>query len=182
MSTERDTCAESSSWFSGEWKFTDSRHLVNSFVGPFIVFIILESLTQFTIFTWDNGSWGAAVIILFSLPTTSASIPRHIILGQILSALVAFACAFMISSQHLHFLRTTLSVSLSALFMKLLGISNPPGGATAYILSQQDIVSWSIRTLFWYLLFPLFIGSIVLILCALVLNNVLIEKYPKIWV
>ncbi|KAJ3280082.1 hypothetical protein HK104_000944 [Borealophlyctis nickersoniae] len=109
--------------------------------------------------------------------------PRHIFVGQILSALIAFAYGYAIQSSDLVWLRTALAVGTSAGAMKIVGVSYPPGGATAYILSHLPITTWSTGQLFFYLLFPLTVGSIILVVLGVLLNNrVLGQKYPDAWI
>jgi len=75
-----------------------------------------------------------------------------------------------------------LAVSSSVLFMHLLRSMHPPGGATALI---AVIGGDGIRGLgYWYVLFPVFTGSLVLLAGALVINNLSRNPhrhYPVYW-
>lgn len=181
MSTTIDI--EKIGWFSGQWKPPPLQSCAASFLGPFILFLVLQGLTKATNLQWDNGSFGAAAVIMFSIPSTSASIPRHVILGQIISALTAYGFGYALPYDSVSYVRVALAVAVSTLLMKLVGISYPPGGATAYILSHEPVLQWSAKTMMFYLLFPLLVGSVILIVCGLVIDNVVLkEKYPQLWI
>ena len=174
---------ESDSYFFSQWRPPHFRAAMNSLLGPFSLFLLLQGFTKVTGQPWDNGSWGAAAVIMFSIPNTSASIPRHVIFGQMLSALVAFAFGYALPQESLNYLRVALSVGVASFFMKLFGISYPPGGATAYILSKEPLVTWRVSMMFFYLVFPLLVGTIILLVFGLFFNNILLRmKYPTIWI
>lgn len=174
---------ENTSYFDAQWRLPHLNQLANSFLGPFICFMVLQVLSQYTSLTWENGSFGAAVVILFSLTKSPANVPRHIFLGPIIAFFCAWASTYVFQSKSLLFLRVSFAVATTSVIMKLCGISYPPGGATAYILSTYDILNWSIGKMFMYLLFPLLVGTGVIFIVAYTLNHLILrEPYPKLWI
>lgn len=178
--------SEENSYFHGAWKPPTVRAVACAFLGPFLLFIILMLGAKYTTLTWANGSFGAAAVILFCFPDSPPSSPRHMYLGQILSALVAFLFMYAIPSPSLMFIRVSLAVATSTALMKLIGITYPPGGATAFLITTGSIEQWSKEAMFMYLLFPLIIGTTILLVLALFLNNVFRNSatgwYPKMFV
>lgn len=157
------------------------RIILSAFLGPFIFFMILMSGSKWTEFKWENGSFGAASVLMFSLPHCSAASPRHMFIGQNLSTLIAFACVYTIPDDYT-FVRVSLAVALSTMFMKILGVSYPPGGATTYIIASSSRLDWTTSSAFFYLLFPLTVSLVILLLIGFVLNNyVTKEPYPTMW-
>jgi CBS-domain-containing membrane protein len=77
-------------------------------------------------------------------------------------------------------LSTALTVSLTTLSMYLTRTLHPPGGGTALI---AIIGSEKVHQLgYWYVLDPVLVGVSILILMALVINNLSpLRKYPNYW-
>lgn len=186
---QMDSTAEERSYFK-HWTPPPLIQLLTSFFGPFCVFLALQAGTQYSNTKnwslqpqgWDNGSYGAAVVIMFSMPHVPANLPRHIFLGQYISALIAFAYGYALPAANVHFLRTSLAVATATLLMKALGISYPPGAATAYILSQQPLTEWSVGKMFFYLIFTLTIANCFLLVFGYILNKTVAHQgYPSVW-
>lgn len=166
--------------YGKQWSLPPLVVIINSFLGPFVFFMCIMSLSQFTNLKWDNGSFGAASVILFSLPHSSASIPRHMYFGQIVSALIGFLSLYALQSQSLLFLRVSLAVASSTMLMKMTGISYPPGGATSFIIATTHISQWTLGKMALYLVFPLLTATTLLIAISVIFNDFLLkEKYPK---
>lgn len=150
------------------------KSLLLSFIGPLLMFLALTGATLSTGQAFLNGSFGAAVVILFSLDSPAGR-PAHVFFGQLVAGIIGICFRTWIPV-HYMWLSTSFAVALTTFVMKALKISYPPGGATAFIITQsKNTVSW------WYLLFPLFIGSVILFAIALVLNNLLLgheKPYP----
>jgi CBS domain-containing membrane protein len=142
----------------------DLRTCLLSFFGPLSVFITLLGLDQLTGKTFLNGSFGAAVVIIFSLQSPAAR-PAHIILGQTVAGTIGILFRLFIPVQYM-WLSTAFAVSITTFILKCCKLSYPPAGATAFIITQSvEPVKWT------YLLFPLFIGNLIMILLAFVLVN-----------
>lgn len=132
--------------------------------------------------TYILGSFGAAAVLVFGAPMAEFSQPRNLILGNMISAIVGVSVAENMSSPASAAFAAALAVSSSVLFMHLSRSMHPPGGATALI---AVVGGGTIRELgYWYVLFPVLTGSLILLGVALVVNNLSRNPhrhYPVYW-
>lgn len=148
---------------------------IASFIGPFATFAVLVLLQDNTDELFHNGSFGAAVTIIYAMKS-DASIPSHVFLGQLTSGGWALLYKHWLSSSP-QWVVTSLSVATAVCFMDICGIVHPPGGATAYIISTASSTSAQ------YLLFPLIVGNAILLTIAIVILNGVHARYmyPTRW-
>jgi CBS-domain-containing membrane protein len=124
------------------------------------------------------GSFGASAVLLYGAPRSPLAQPRNLLGGHVISALVGVICW-----QLLHdfpSLAQALAVASAIALMHLTRTLHPPGGATALIatLGSQEIQ----RLGFWYVLMPATLGPLILLLVALVVNNLSrSRRYPEAW-
>ena len=124
------------------------------------------------------GSFGASCVLVYGAVRSPLAQPRNLVAGHILSALVGVLC-WKILSQHM-WLAESMAVSVSIAVMHATRTLHPPGGATALIavIGSPDIHKLG----FLYALYPVAIGSLILLLIALLVNNVpASRRYPEIW-
>lgn len=124
------------------------------------------------------GSFGASAVLLYGAVRSPLAQPRNLIGGHMLSALVGVACW-----QFLHatpWLAQALAVATAIALMHLTRTLHPPGGATALI---AVIGSPEIHRLgYWYVLMPATLGPLILLVVALLVNNIpQSRRYPEIW-
>jgi CBS-domain-containing membrane protein len=132
------------------------------------------------------GSFGATAVLVFALPLAPAAQPRSVIGGHLVGALCGLTLRSLLvelpNSSVATFVAAALGVASSITIMMLLGVLHPPGGATALIAVTGDA---TITQLGWlFLAVPTLAGSSLLILLALLLNNLSGEptrKYPQYW-
>lgn len=128
------------------------------------------------------GSFGAAAVLVYGAPMAEFSQPRNLILGNVVSAVVGVSVAANMRGPAGSALAAALAVSSSVLFMHLLRSMHPPGGATALI---AVVGGDNIHALgYWYVLFPVLSGSLILLAVALVVNNLSRNPhrhYPVYW-
>ena len=129
------------------------------------------------------GSFGAAAVLVYGAPMAEFSQPRNLIVGNAISALVGVCVASnVVSTPSSTAFTAALAVSTSVLIMHLLRSMHPPGGATALI---AVVGGESIGGLgYWYVLFPVLCGSLILLAVALVVNNMSSNPhrhYPVYW-
>ncbi|WP_425270158.1 HPP family protein [Leptospira kemamanensis] len=118
------------------------------------------------------GSFGATAVLLFAVPDAPLSQPRNLIGGHLLSATIA---VILVQTIGTNFFTLGFSVGLSILVMYLTHTLHPPGGATALI---GVIGGVGVEFIF----FPVMVGVILLLLNALVVNNLVHHrKYPVAW-
>ncbi|MEE9447367.1 MAG: HPP family protein [Arenicellales bacterium] len=124
------------------------------------------------------GSFGATAVLLYSTPFSPLAQPRHVIGGHLISALVGVVIYQLLPEPI--WLASALAVSTSILLMYLTTTTHPPGGATALIavIGGDEIHALG----FWYLLNPVLIAMLLMILVAVLVNNISPDrKYPKYW-
>lgn len=124
------------------------------------------------------GSIGASAVLVYGAPRSPLSQPRNLIGGHLVSALVGVACWKLLQAHP--WLAAALAVSTSIAIMHALRMLHPPGGATALIavVGSPDIHALG----FLYVLMPATLGPLVLLVVALLVNNIpRTRHYPEIW-
>jgi CBS-domain-containing membrane protein len=110
--------------------------------------------------------------LIFGVPESPLAQPRNVIGGNLLAALVSLII--------LHFLGSSpwtmgMAVSTAIGIMQFTGTLYPPSGAVALVVMMTK-PDWQ------FLLTPAFEGSMILVLCAVIFNNLAEERtYPKHW-
>lgn len=79
--------------------------------------------------------------------------------------------------ESLRWLAASLSTALAIVAMQLTGTTHPPAGATALLPAIDDQI-WNLS---WYFLPVILLSSMLLLVCALLLNN-LHRRYPVFWI
>lgn len=114
------------------------------------------------------GSFGATAVLLYGATNSPLAQPRNLLLGHFISAVIGVTIRFAFSDWM--WLAAASAVSLSIVAMQILKALHPPGGATALI---AVIGSERIHDLgYWYVLFPVMSGVLLLFLVALIVNNI----------
>lgn len=123
------------------------------------------------------GSFGASAVLLFGAPRVPFSQPRNLIGGHLVSAAVGIACYRYLPD--ITVLQEAAAVATAIALMMATHTLHPPGGATALI---AVIGSDQVHGLGWGYLFPVLAGALLLMLVAIVVNN-LHERgsYPDRW-
>lgn len=124
------------------------------------------------------GSFGASAVLLYGAVRSPLAQPRNLICGHILSAIIGVVC-WKLLNQHM-WLAEALAVATSIAAMHATRTLHPPGGATALV---AVIGSPEIHNLgFFYVVFPATIGPLILLVIALLVNNIpASRRYPEIW-
>ena len=152
---------------------------IGAFTGILAVYVI-GHLEQFNLedSLFLLGSFGASAILIYGAPKSPFAQPRSLILGHTLSAVVGVSCALLLGSYPV--LSAALAVSLALTVMHFTNSIHPPGGATALI---AVIGSDQIRQLsYWYVLSPVFTGAVIMLVVALLVNNLSSHRrYPEFW-
>jgi len=124
------------------------------------------------------GSFGASAVLVYGAPRSPLAQPRNLIGGHLVSALVGVACWQLFGD--FPGLAQALAVATAIAAMHLTRTLHPPGGATALIatLGAPEIE----RLGFWYALLPATVGPLLLLLVALLVNNLpRSRRYPEYW-
>lgn len=151
-----------------------------SFVGSFLGIGLIAFIQSNFLNEQDNlfliGSFGASSVLIYGVIHSPLAQPRNLIGGHLISALVGVSIYKLMPD--IIWLTAPLSVSLSIIAMQYTKTLHPPGGATALIAVTG---SEKIKSLgFLYVAFPVFSGVMILLLVALVVNNVTSKRsYPN---
>jgi HPP family len=126
---------------------------------------------------WSSSPFGASMTLLYGLTAAPASQPRNVVYGQIVSmtiaVLVSYAAILPV------WLRQSLGAALAIAAMVKLGITHPPAGATALILTTA--VSTSQRSS-WGNMATSLLGNVIAIGMSTVINNASNKRqYPIYW-
>jgi CBS-domain-containing membrane protein len=156
--------------------------IVWSWLGSFLGIASVAGIQSFFFSGHDLklmiGSFGASSVLIYGAVFSPLAQPRNLVGGHVVSALVGVLCWKLLHS-HL-WLAEAMAVSLAIALMHATRTLHPPGGATALI---AVIGSNQIHKLgFLYILMPVALGSVILLLVALLVNNLSRTRhYPEIW-
>ncbi len=124
------------------------------------------------------GSFGASAVLIYAAIKSPLAQPRNLIGGHVLSALVGVACYKLFVQDII--LASALAVSFAIMVMLATKTLHPPGGATALIAVVGGPAIY--RLGFFYALIPAGLGAVVLLIIALLVNNLAgNRKYPEYW-
>ncbi|NOX42907.1 MAG: HPP family protein [Gammaproteobacteria bacterium] len=106
--------------------------------------------------------FGATCVLLFSVPASPLSQPMNVIGGHIISTLVGIALHTVFPTS---WWAIALSVGIAIGLMALLRITHPPAGADPIVVffENLDIIN---------LIFPVALGSIILVIVAWLVHSV----------
>lgn len=150
-----------------------------TFVGAFIGISAIGFMQGKHFGQTDNvfliGSFGASAVLVFGATNSPLAQPRNLIFGHLVSALIGVTIHKFVPGQL--WLAAALAVSLSIVAMQITKTMHPPGGATALI---ANIGTEKVKALgYSYVLSPVMSGVLVLLIVALVVNNIPKDRnYP----
>lgn len=157
----------------------DFREQFWSFLGAFMGIGIIAFIQSKTLTLYENifliGSFGASGVLIYGAIQSPLAQPRNLIGGHVISALVGVTVYKCLPD--IIWLTAPLAVALSIVMMQITKTLHPPGGATSLI---AVIGSEKIKALgYLYVLSPVLTGSIILLLIALIFNNITPHRrYP----
>jgi CBS-domain-containing membrane protein len=163
----------------GQGRQFGPRQIIGAWLGAFVgiacLALLVDLLPRLQLLV--IGSFGASAVLLFAAPRAPFSQPRNLIGGHLVSALAGVA-SFQYLPDMLVLQEATAVATAIALMMATRKI-HPPGGATALI---AVIGTDAVHGLGWGYVFPVLIGSVVLLVIAIIGNN-LVERgsYPDRW-
>jgi CBS-domain-containing membrane protein len=158
----------------------DSREHFWSFVGSFIAIGLIAFIQSNCTTASDNlfliGSFGASSVLVYGAIQSPLAQPKNLIGGHLVSAITGVTVHLLVPD--IVWVAAPLAVSLSIVLMQITKTLHPPGGATALL---AVIGSEKIKSLgYWYVLSPVLSGASILLLVALVFNNITRHRnYPS---
>lgn len=162
----------------------DFREHLWTFLGAFTGIGLIGLLQSNFLSPTDNlfliGSFGASSVLIYGIINSPLAQPRNLVGGHLICALVGVTVHKLIPDEL--WLAAALSVALCIVLMQITKTLHPPGGATALI---ANIGSEKIKAMgYLYVLSPVLSGVLILLLVALIFNNLTSHrKYPhhRIW-
>ncbi len=158
----------------------DAKEHFWSFVGAFVGIGLITYFHSSSLSNYENlfliGSFGASSVLVYGLIGSPLAQPRNLVGGHVVSALVGVTVNLLLPDTL--WLAAPLAVALSIVLMQMTRTLHPPGGATALI---AVIGSEKVKALgYMYVLSPVLTGSLILLLVALIFNNMTSNrKYPS---
>ena len=156
--------------------------VVWSWIGAFIGIALVSWLNTRWFSDADVGlligSLGASAVLVYGAVRSPLAQPRNLIGGHIVSAIVGVLAWKLLGG--VPWLAAAAAVATAIALMHLTRTLHPPGGATALIavIGSDDIHAAG----FYYVLMPATFGPLVLLVVALLVNNLAANRrYPEIW-
>jgi CBS domain-containing membrane protein len=155
----------------------DRTDILWTFLGGFFGIGIIGFISSQYFTLNDNlfliGSFGASAVLVYGATNSPLAQPRNLVGGHVISAIVGVTIHKLIPGEV--WLSSALAVSTAIVMMQITKTVHPPGGATALI---ANIGSEKIKALgFMYVLSPVFTGVIILLIVALIFNNIPKNRY-----
>ena len=146
---------------------------VASGISAAIVIGILAFLTlETSAGVWLMFSFGATVFIVFVLYDLETAQPKNIFFGHLISILVGIIFNETIG---LSFYSLGLSVGIAVILMVYFKVMHPPA-------ASNPLVAIFMELSFDFVLFPVIIGTILIILLSIFINKIILKRnYPKKW-
>ena len=153
-----------------------------SWIGAFLGIALVGYLHTFLLAPHDLvliiGSFGASAVLIYGAIASPLAQPRNLMGGHFISGLIGVAVYQLVGS--MPWLAGALAVSLAIVAMQATKTLHPPGGATALIavIGSNDIHALG----FWYAVMPSALGACLMLLVALLVNNIPASRhYPEYW-
>ena len=148
------------------------KHVIFSSLGGFLAIAIISFLAEYTGYPLVMGSFGASCVLLFGFPESPFSQPKNVVLGHFISTFIGLTFLHLVGPQ---WWSMALALSVSIGMMIATNTVHPPAGSNPVIVFLAH-ANWS------FIFMPSFIGSVSLVIVALVFINCSQKRYyPKSW-
>ena len=148
------------------------RAILVAWLGGFLAISAITLLSNTFSTALVLGSFGASCVLIFGFPDVPFSQPRNVIGGHFISSLIGLICLTLFGAT---WWSVSIAVGTSIAMMMITRTTHPPAGSNPVIIYLLK-PAWS------FLLFPTLVGAIVLVVIAVIYNNLANDgKYPKYW-
>ncbi|MGX7668316.1 HPP family protein [Flavobacterium pedocola] len=150
-----------------------------AFVGAFVGIGTIAYL-QYDAFPKQDfvfliGSFGASCVLVYGVIQSPLAQPRNLIGGHVISAIVGVTAAKLFPD--ILWLASAVAVASAIVMMQITKTLHPPGGATALIAVTGSPAILKLG--YWYVLSPVLSGAVILLIVALIFNNMTSNRqYP----
>ncbi|MFM9110362.1 MAG: HPP family protein [Prochlorococcaceae cyanobacterium] len=149
-----------------------ARAVLLAWLGGFLAIAVLARLGEILPAALVLGSFGASCVLVFGFPDLPFSQPRNLVLGHGMSSLSGLVFLTLFGP---HWWAMALAVATAIALMMLTRTVHPPAGSNPVIVFLTQ-PAWS------FLVFPTLAGALLLLVVALLYNNLTREaRYPKYW-
>jgi CBS-domain-containing membrane protein len=159
----------------------DTKEHLLTFLGAFVGIGCIGFINSKYFVLNDNlfliGSFGASSVLIYGIINSPLAQPRNLVGGHLICALVGVTIHKLLPGAGELWLACALAVSVSIVLMQMTKTLHPPGGATALI---ANIGSEKIKALgYVYVISPVLTGVLILLVVALLFNNITRHRsYP----
>ena len=141
-------------------------------IGAACAIAATAGLSQFTGAALLMAPFGASCFLAFAVPDSPLAQPRNIVFGHLLSTLTGLIVLSIIGDD---WISMAFAVGLAVALMQGTRTGHPPAGA-------DPLVVFAIGPSWDFVVFPVFTGALVIVLVALVFNNLRSDvRYPVYW-
>ena len=121
---------------------------------------------------WLMFSFGATIFLVFVLYNLETAQPKNIFFGHLISMSVGILFNETIG---LSFYSLGLSVGVAVVLMVYFNVMHPPAASNPLVALFMDLS-------YDYLLFPVIVGTILIIILSVLINKFLLKRnYPNKW-
>ena len=121
---------------------------------------------------WLMFSFGATIFLVFVLYDLETAQPKNIFFGHLISMSVGILFNETIG---LSFYSLGLSVGVAVILMVYFNVMHPPAASNPLVALFMDLS-------YDYLLFPVIVGTILIIILSVLINKFLLKRnYPNKW-
>lgn len=147
--------------------------VLRGFIGGTLGILVLLMMTYWGETITIMAPFGATCVLLFAVPKAPLAQPRSVIGGHFISALVGLLVINLYGDGMIFI---ALAVGISIALMQLLRIVHAPAGANPILIIMSGTTDYT------FLITPVLIGSILLVIVALIINNIGTEtRWPNYW-
>ncbi|MGE7922966.1 HPP family protein [Viridibacillus arvi] len=151
---------------------TNWKDILTALIGCYITIFVLLELTKVTNTIWFMAPFGSSCILAFALWNGPLSQPRNIIGSHVLTSAVGVIMLKLFGNEPWVI---ALAVALAIALIMITKTTHPPAGANPVIIMLGNY-SWH------YIITPVLIGSLIIVIFALIINNLRsTRKYPTFW-
>ncbi|KAL9583952.1 MAG: hypothetical protein Q9212_002402 [Teloschistes hypoglaucus] len=159
-----------------------------SFIGAFCGLAVLQAISGQAEYFIDRkvppilASYGASAVLCYGAIEAPLAQPRALMVGHTISALIAVSITKLFELlgperfESLRWLVGSLSTAVAIVIMQITKTTHPPAGATALLAAVDD----DVRRLSWYLLPVVLLSCTVVLVTALLFNNIQ-RRFPVFW-
>tara|TARA_A100001011_G_C14302495_1_gene841490 strand:- start:1932 stop:2417 length:486 start_codon:yes stop_codon:yes gene_type:complete len=154
-------------------KITKNFQPIASAISAALVISVLAYLTlETSAGIWLMFSFGATVFIVFVLYKLETAQPKNIFFGHLISIIIGI---ILNETVGLSFYSLGLSVGLAVALMVYFKVMHPPA-------ASNPIVALSMDLSFDFIIFPVVVGSIIIIFMSIFINRIILKRnYPTNW-